>query len=167
VFFQSGASVANLLTHVLSLQNKQNFVIFLNVVPLSAGSTRMITRRNTLTGLVILYVEDDAILSVCQEIEWHEAGHTVVLAKNGRLAWERLDTGEKFDLVVTDHNMPEMTGLKLLQEIRADVRFEELPVIVWSGNVMIKAEVEDLKGHFISKGGSPELVLKVINQFQG
>ena len=120
-----------------------------------------------MAGLRILYVEDDPRLSVYPPKQWPRAGHTVVLAENGLQAWELLDKGEKFDLVVTDHDMPLMTGLELLQRIRADVRFENLPVIVWSGNDRIEPEVLALKGHFISKGTDPTLVLEAINQSQG
>ena len=37
---------------------------------------------------------------------------------------------ETFDFVVTDWNMPNMTGIELLQTIRADARLKHLPVLI-------------------------------------
>jgi len=37
---------------------------------------------------------------------------------------------ETFDFVVTDWNMPNMTGIELLQAIRADAKLKHLPVLM-------------------------------------
>lgn len=38
--------------------------------------------------------------------------------------------GEKFDFVVSDWNMPNMTGIELLRAIRADASLKHLPVLM-------------------------------------
>src|SRR5512140_3123254 len=38
--------------------------------------------------------------------------------------------GEKFDFVVSDWNMPNMTGIELLRAIRADAALKHLPVLM-------------------------------------
>lgn len=38
--------------------------------------------------------------------------------------------GENFDFVVSDWNMPNMTGIELLREIRADAKLKHLPVLM-------------------------------------
>ncbi|MBI5007617.1 MAG: chemotaxis response regulator CheY [Nitrosomonadales bacterium] len=38
--------------------------------------------------------------------------------------------GEKFDFVVSDWNMPNMTGIELLRNIRADAALKHLPVLM-------------------------------------
>ena len=38
--------------------------------------------------------------------------------------------GENFDFVVSDWNMPNMTGIELLRAIRADAKLKHLPVLM-------------------------------------
>ena len=50
-------------------------------------------------------------------------------AVDGQEAWEQLEE-ESFDLLLTDWNMPRMSGLELLQKVRAEDRFKGLPVVM-------------------------------------
>ncbi len=57
-------------------------------------------------------------------------GFAVAEAPDGQAAWELLcQLGEKVKVVVTDIEMPRMTGLGLARAIRAEERFAALPVI--------------------------------------
>jgi two-component system chemotaxis response regulator CheY len=59
-----------------------------------------------------------------------ELGHTEVEeADDGNVALARLKA-EKFDFVVSDWNMPNMTGIDLLKAIRADAKLKHLPVLM-------------------------------------
>ena len=50
-------------------------------------------------------------------------------AEDGVEALKKLQA-EEFDFVVSDWNMPNMTGLELLQAIRADAKLKHLPVLM-------------------------------------
>jgi len=50
-------------------------------------------------------------------------------ADDGQTAWPMLQTGN-FDFLVTDWNMPIMTGIELLQKVRADEALASLPVLL-------------------------------------
>jgi two-component system chemotaxis response regulator CheY len=50
-------------------------------------------------------------------------------AEDGAVALNRLKT-EKFDFVVSDWNMPNMTGIELLKSIRAEPALKTLPVLM-------------------------------------
>ena len=59
--------------------------------------------------------------------------HIVVTAINGLGALEQL-AEKSVDLVITDLSMPEMDGMTLLQELRANPQFQDLPVIILTGS---------------------------------
>ena len=50
-------------------------------------------------------------------------------AEDGAVALAKLKS-EKFDFVVSDWNMPNMTGIELLKAIRADEALKHLPVLM-------------------------------------
>jgi len=58
-------------------------------------------------------------------------GVTVTEAADGIGALRKL-ASERFDLVLTDINMPIMDGLKLVSRIRADARHKGVPIVIIS-----------------------------------
>ena len=53
----------------------------------------------------------------------------IIEADDGTTALAKLRS-EKIDFVITDWNMPKMTGMELLKEIRADEKLKALPVLM-------------------------------------
>lgn len=87
---------------------------------------------NTPTVHRILIVDDEApIRSLCR---YALQGEHIACeeAANGKLAWEALQKSE-YDLVLTDNDMPEMTGVELLKRIREQPPSPHLKVIMFSG----------------------------------
>lgn len=62
--------------------------------------------------------------------------------------------GSKFDFVVSDWNMPNMTGIELLREIRADANLKHLPVL------MVTAEAKKENIIEAAKAGASGYVVK-------
>ncbi len=56
------------------------------------------------------------------------AGYEVETATDGLEAWEKLQK-ESFDVLITDIEMPHMTGIELAKKIRADERLANLPIM--------------------------------------
>jgi two-component system chemotaxis response regulator CheY len=50
-------------------------------------------------------------------------------ADDGTTGWEKLQQ-ETFDLVISDWNMPKMTGIDLLRKVRADPKYAQIPFIM-------------------------------------
>jgi two-component system, chemotaxis family, chemotaxis protein CheY len=68
----------------------------------------------------------------------------VVVAEDGLLAWNIVES-EAIDLIISDWNMPNMTGIELLHKVRTDSRYEDIPFIMLTGiidenNVALAAE---------------------------
>lgn len=77
----------------------------------------------------ILIVEDHPITREPLVRLLQQEGFEAVSAANGLEALEALN-GEPVDLVLLDLMMPKMDGLRLLESVRHDARWRELPVIV-------------------------------------
>lgn len=77
-----------------------------------------------------LLLADDSITTRTQEKRILEsAGYRVVTAVDGLDAWNKLQTG-RFDGVVSDVEMPNMTGLQFTARLRQEAVFRDLPVIL-------------------------------------
>jgi len=81
--------------------------------------------------LVIVAVDDDALVLSSTVAMLEEMGHTVFPATSARQALDLLDTDPRVDLVITDQVMPRMTGAELAATLAA-LR-PELPVILATG----------------------------------
>lgn len=80
----------------------------------------------------ILFVDDDRILSEFAKVHLATPSTTIESAADGAEAWERLNA-EAFDVVLLDIEMPVVDGFKLLEKLRADARFAQLPVVMLTG----------------------------------
>jgi CheY-like chemotaxis protein len=66
----------------------------------------------------------------------------VVIVESGKDALEKV-AAEKFDCVVLDLRLPDMTGFEVLEKMQADENLQELPVVVFTGKEL--APEEDAK----------------------
>lgn len=77
----------------------------------------------------ILIAEDEPSTRQLLQFQLEQWGHTVISAGNGRQAWELLQTHD-CQLVITDWDMPEITGIDLIRKIRQAERAGYLYVIL-------------------------------------
>jgi CheY-like chemotaxis protein len=80
----------------------------------------------------ILLVDDNKHGLIARRTVLQEMHYEVTTAGNGEEALE-LFSRQHFDLVITDHRMPRMTGVELIQKLKA-IR-PALPVVLLSGFV--------------------------------
>jgi two-component system chemotaxis response regulator CheY len=55
--------------------------------------------------------------------------NNIVEADDGTTAWDVLNQ-EKIDFVVSDWNMPQMTGIELLRKVRSSEEFADMPFLM-------------------------------------
>lgn len=83
-------------------------------------------------GIKVLIVDDmktmrKLVIRSCQEMGFKN----FVEAQDGQEAWAILNSPEnQVQLVISDWNMPNCTGLDLLKRVRADGRLKDLPFIL-------------------------------------
>jgi CheY-like chemotaxis protein len=92
----------------------------------------------------ILLVEDQSDILLALSVLLELDGYGVVAARNGNEAWTILNH-ERFDLVMTDFDMPGMKGDELARHI--EERWPETPVLMLSGSAeLLRASECELPG---------------------
>ena len=90
--------------------------------------------------LVVVVVDDDSLVLTNMAAMLEDLGHRVFEASSGQQALEILRRESTVDLLITDHAMPRMTGLQLIQEIKAER--STLPVILATGYAELPADAD-------------------------
>lgn len=88
----------------------------------------------------ILVVDDEPSVVAITSQSLRRLGYKVTTAKSGTEGWKKFEAHPRaYDLVITDHVMPEMTGMRLAEKMLT-VR-SDLPVILTTGySEMVSAE---------------------------
>ena len=91
----------------------------------------------------ILVADDDQALS--RTLSWilKENGYDVLTVPGGEHLFDQLQA-EPFDLLLLDIMMPKVDGLQLLQRVKSDERFKDLPVLMISSMPPEEATVRSL-----------------------
>ena len=91
----------------------------------------------------ILVADDDQALS--RTLSWilKENGYDVLTVPGGEHLFEHLEA-EPFDLLLLDIMMPKVDGLQLLQKVKSDPRYKDLPVLMISSMPPEEATVRSL-----------------------
>jgi len=77
----------------------------------------------------VLVVDDEIHIVHVVAIKLRNNGYEVISAENGAEAFE-LACEEKPDIIVTDFQMPIMTGLELVEKLRQKEETKDIPVIM-------------------------------------
>jgi CheY-like chemotaxis protein len=82
-------------------------------------ATPLPTTPTNQVSLRILYADDMRELREVARISFERAGHTVECVDDGQKAFDRLTANPAgYDLVITDHHMPILNGLGLVEQLR-------------------------------------------------
>ena len=83
----------------------------------------------------LLLVEDDVTIATIYQNKFRLEDFMVEIARDGKAGFE-LAHSCRPDVVVLDLMLPKMTGVELMQKLRAEPDFKELPFIVLSNTYM-------------------------------
>ena len=115
----------------------------------------------------LLLVEDSIIIRTQMQRLLKAAGYDVTIAVDGLEGWQKVTTGN-FDVVVSDVEMPNMSGLELTTQIRQHPEYQNLPIVL----VTTLASPEDQQrgkeagaNAYLTKGDfDQKLLLDTLNQ---
>jgi two-component system chemotaxis response regulator CheY len=96
-------------------------------------------------SMKILTVDDFSTMRRIIRNILRQLGYTnITEADNGAAAFEVLQA-QHIDFVISDSNMPNMSGLELLKAIRSDATLQQIPVLLVTADALKENVVEAVK----------------------
>jgi two-component system chemotaxis response regulator CheY len=96
-------------------------------------------------SMKVLVVDDFSTMRRIVKNTLRQIGFTnIEEAEDGQKAYDRLIV-EKFDFVVSDWNMPNMTGIDLLRKVRATPQIKDIPFLMVTAEAKQENIVEAIK----------------------
>ncbi len=121
-------------------------------------------------NMKVLIVDDFATMRrIVKNILTQLGFKNFIEADDGSVAWEILQK-EKVDFIVSDWNMPKMTGIELLKKVRASDKFADLPFLMVTAEAQKDNIIEAVKekvSNYIVKPFTPEVLGEKINKIFG
>src|SRR5687767_11718833 len=111
----------------------------------------------------ILIVEDDPLIVAMLRYNIDGTGHETRVAGNVKEGWESIQE-EVPDAIILDITLPGPTGWDLLENLRGDSRYRQIPVIVTTGLSPedVTSRAEGLMADYLPKPYDPtELIDRV------
>lgn len=157
------AEIRNIIPKQLLKKEFQRPIDVKEVVSFMDGYIKMNGKH---TKKKILVVDDSGVM--LRSIKgWLEDYYQVTLANSGTMAIKYLSTNRP-DLVLLDYEMPVINGKQVLEMIRSEAEFSDIPVMFLTGknDKETITEVLALKPEgYILKSTKPEQIIQMINEF--
>ncbi len=119
-------------------------------------------------ALKFLVVDDSVTMRRIVINSLKQIGHdSFVEAGDGRDALNKLQADNSISFIITDWNMPDLTGLDLVKAVRANPKYETLPILMVTTRGMKEDIVEALQAkvnNYIVKPFTPQVLREKIEQ---
>jgi two-component system, chemotaxis family, chemotaxis protein CheY len=118
---------------------------------------------------IIMTADDSASIRQMVSFTLKGAGYDVVEAVDGRDALEKLNS-TSVDMLLTDLNMPNMDGIELIRQTRAQAKFKFMPIIMLTTESQASKKQEGKHAGatgWIVKPFKPEQLLVVVKKVLG
>lgn len=115
----------------------------------------------------VLIVDDFATMrKIVKNILTQLGFKTFLEADDGSVAWDLLQK-EDVDFIVSDWNMPKMTGIELLKKVRSEYKNPDIPFLMVTAEAQKENIVEAVKSkvsNYIVKPFTPETLSEKIEK---
>ena len=122
-------------------------------------------------AVVVLHVEDRPEVAEAVQMKLEDEGWSVEICTGGAAALEKLESGERYDVLIFDNKLPDTTGIELIKHTRTLAHRQQTPIIMLSGD---EIEVEARRAGantFLRKPGDvaslPETVARLLAHKKG
>ena len=136
---------------------------------LRQGTWENVAQRNDVSEIKnkLLLVEDSIIIRTQMQRLLKGAGYDVTIAVDGLEGLQKVTTGN-FDVVVSDVEMPNMSGLEMTTQIRQYTEYQSLPIILVTTLASAEAKQRGKEAGanaYLTKGDfEQKLLLDTLNQ---
>ncbi|MFW5490313.1 MAG: chemotaxis response regulator CheY [Desulfovibrio sp.] len=118
-------------------------------------------------SMSVLVVDDFATMRRIIKNILKQIGFTNVSeADDGTTAWDAINRGN-IDFVISDWNMPQMTGIELLRKVRGSEEFADLPFLMVTAEAQQENIIEAVQAkvsNYIVKPFTPETLGQKIDK---
>lgn len=115
----------------------------------------------------VLVVDDFSTMRRIIKNILRQIGFTnIVEADDGTTAWDVLNK-DQIDFIISDWNMPQMTGIDLLRKVRANEEFADLPFLMVTAEAQQENIIEAVQAkvsNYIVKPFTPETLKQKIDK---
>jgi len=122
------------------------------------------------TNIKILIVDDFSTMrKIIRNILTQLGFKNILEADDGTTALEILKK-EKVDLIISDWNMPKMSGLELLKAVRSDENLKDIPFVMVTAEAQKESILEAIKykvNQYIVKPFTPETLKEKLEKVFG
>ncbi|MBI9111527.1 chemotaxis response regulator CheY [Maridesulfovibrio ferrireducens] len=119
-------------------------------------------------SMKVLVVDDFATMRRIIKNILRQIGFTnIVEADDGTTAWEMLNKDDSIQFIVSDWNMPQMTGIEFLRKVRASEEFADLPFLMVTAEAQQENIIEAVQAkvsNYIVKPFTPDTLGQKINK---
>jgi CheY-like chemotaxis protein/tetratricopeptide (TPR) repeat protein len=85
-------------------------------------------------AVVVLHVEDRAEVADAVRMKLEDEGWSVDTCVDGASALEKLESGERYDVLIFDFKLPDANGIGLIKHTRKLAHRQQTPIIMFSGD---------------------------------
>jgi len=109
---------------------------------------------------VIMTVDDSVSIRQMVSFTLKKEGYDVLEAVDGMDALKKLNGENAVHMIITDLNMPNMDGIELIRNVRANARYKFIPII------MLTTESQDERKQAGKAAGATGWIVKPFNPEQ-
>jgi CheY-like chemotaxis protein len=114
----------------------------------------------------VLLIDDDPVVTSVYQGLFAEAGYNAIVAEDGEAGLNAVHR-HRPNAVLLDLMMPRLNGLQWLEKVRRDIRFENLPVVIFTSGAipwqMNAARNSDVTMILNKRETDPQKVVQAVN----
>jgi len=119
----------------------------------------------------LLVVDDSSTMRRIIKNTLARLGYNDVLeAEHGLDAWQEMQKNSDIEMLITDWNMPEMNGLELVKKVRAESKYQDMPIIMVTtegGKAEVITALKAGVNNYIVKPFTPQVLKEKLEDVLG